>query len=78
MGLILLFAFILSSAEVILSNSIVAKDALRTGRRPSCNEISTIFLNSLTSACIRIGNAAGKHQELIPDGKLCSANDPAF
>ncbi|MFG3106719.1 lytic polysaccharide monooxygenase auxiliary activity family 9 protein [Streptomyces tendae] len=27
---------------------------------------------------IRIGNAAGKHQELIPDGKLCSANDPAF
>lgn len=27
---------------------------------------------------IRIGDAAGKHQELIPDGKLCSANDPAF
>ncbi|CAB50949.1 MULTISPECIES: carbohydrate-binding protein CbpC [Streptomyces] len=27
---------------------------------------------------IRIGNAAGKHQELIPDGRLCSANDPAF
>ncbi|WP_328656720.1 lytic polysaccharide monooxygenase auxiliary activity family 9 protein [Streptomyces sp. NBC_00334] len=27
---------------------------------------------------IRIGNAAGKHRELIPDGKLCSANDPAF
>ncbi|MYS77046.1 carbohydrate-binding protein CbpC [Streptomyces sp. SID5926] len=27
---------------------------------------------------IRIGNADGKHQELIPDGKLCSANDPAF
>ncbi|OWA06030.1 chitin-binding protein [Streptomyces sp. CS159] len=27
---------------------------------------------------VRIGNAAGKHQELIPDGKLCSANDPAF
>ncbi|MEU3900556.1 lytic polysaccharide monooxygenase [Streptomyces sp. NPDC045251] len=27
---------------------------------------------------IRIGNAADKHQELIPDGKLCSANDPAF
>ncbi|WML79623.1 lytic polysaccharide monooxygenase [Streptomyces sp. VNUA74] len=27
---------------------------------------------------IRIGNAAGKHQELIPDGKLCSANDPVF
>ncbi|MFE1588871.1 lytic polysaccharide monooxygenase [Streptomyces sp. NPDC059402] len=27
---------------------------------------------------VRIGNAAGKHQELIPDGKLCSAGDPAF
>ncbi|MEG3629213.1 lytic polysaccharide monooxygenase auxiliary activity family 9 protein [Streptomyces poriticola] len=27
---------------------------------------------------IRIGNAAGKHQELIPDGKLCSANDEQF
>ncbi|MFE9705548.1 lytic polysaccharide monooxygenase [Streptomyces sp. NPDC005930] len=27
---------------------------------------------------IRIGNADGKHQELIPDGKLCSADDPAF
>ncbi|WP_164413105.1 lytic polysaccharide monooxygenase auxiliary activity family 9 protein [Streptomyces salinarius] len=27
---------------------------------------------------IRIGDAAGKHQELIPDGKLCSAGDPAF
>jgi chitin-binding protein len=27
---------------------------------------------------IRIGNAGGRHQELIPDGKLCSANDPAF
>ncbi|CAM5487100.1 Lytic polysaccharide monooxygenase OS=Streptomyces tendae OX=1932 GN=GUR47_34140 PE=4 SV=1 [Streptomyces tendae] len=27
---------------------------------------------------IRIGNAGGKHRELIPDGKLCSANDPAF
>ncbi|MEV8123765.1 lytic polysaccharide monooxygenase [Streptomyces sp. NPDC085944] len=27
---------------------------------------------------IRIGNADGKHQQLIPDGKLCSANDPAF
>ncbi|TDT36593.1 chitin-binding protein [Streptomyces sp. BK208] len=27
---------------------------------------------------IRIGNADGRHQELIPDGKLCSANDPAF
>ncbi|WP_217141513.1 lytic polysaccharide monooxygenase [Streptomyces sp. AC627_RSS907] len=27
---------------------------------------------------IRIGNAAGQHQKLIPDGKLCSANDPQF
>ncbi|MFE2042798.1 lytic polysaccharide monooxygenase [Streptomyces sp. NPDC059477] len=27
---------------------------------------------------IRIGNADGRHQELIPDGKLCSANDPTF
>ncbi|MFV0136870.1 lytic polysaccharide monooxygenase [Streptomyces sp. HMX87] len=27
---------------------------------------------------IRIGNAAGKHRELIPDGKLCSANDEQF
>ncbi|WP_030187584.1 lytic polysaccharide monooxygenase auxiliary activity family 9 protein [Streptomyces violaceorubidus] len=27
---------------------------------------------------IRIGNADGKHRELIPDGKLCSAGDPAF
>ncbi|MDA4890234.1 lytic polysaccharide monooxygenase [Streptomyces sp. MPA0124] len=27
---------------------------------------------------VRIGNAAGKHRELIPDGKLCSAGDPAF
>ncbi|MCQ4201588.1 lytic polysaccharide monooxygenase [Streptomyces coelicoflavus] len=27
---------------------------------------------------IRIGNADGKHQQLIPDGKLCSAGDPAF
>lgn len=27
---------------------------------------------------IRIGDAAGKHQQLIPDGKLCSAGDPAF
>ncbi|MDO0916079.1 lytic polysaccharide monooxygenase [Streptomyces sp. DT2A-34] len=27
---------------------------------------------------IRIGDAAGRHQELIPDGKLCSANSDAF
>ncbi|MER6347439.1 lytic polysaccharide monooxygenase auxiliary activity family 9 protein [Streptomyces sp. NPDC001595] len=27
---------------------------------------------------IRIGNAAGQHQALIPDGKLCSANNEAF
>ena len=27
---------------------------------------------------IRIGNADGRHQELIPDGKLCSANSDAF
>ncbi|CAL9578343.1 lytic polysaccharide monooxygenase auxiliary activity family 9 protein [Streptomyces sp. enrichment culture] len=27
---------------------------------------------------VRIGDAAGRHQELIPDGKLCSAGDPAF
>ncbi|MET8831167.1 lytic polysaccharide monooxygenase [Streptomyces sp. NPDC004610] len=27
---------------------------------------------------IRIGNADGRHQQLIPDGKLCSANDPTF
>ncbi|MBD9735546.1 lytic polysaccharide monooxygenase [Streptomyces sp. H28] len=27
---------------------------------------------------IRIGDAGGRHQELIPDGKLCSAGDPAF
>ncbi|MFF7531531.1 lytic polysaccharide monooxygenase [Streptomyces bobili] len=27
---------------------------------------------------IRIGAAGGRHQELIPDGKLCSANDAAF
>ncbi|MFH0517189.1 lytic polysaccharide monooxygenase [Streptomyces sp. M41] len=27
---------------------------------------------------IRIGNANGRHQELIPDGKLCSANSEAF
>lgn len=27
---------------------------------------------------IRIGNADGRHQELIPDGKLCSANSEAF
>ncbi|WP_217207453.1 lytic polysaccharide monooxygenase [Streptomyces sp. AC550_RSS872] len=27
---------------------------------------------------IRIGNADGRHQELIPDGKLCSANSGEF
>lgn len=27
---------------------------------------------------IRIGNADGQHQALIPDGKLCSANNDAF
>ncbi|GAA3503907.1 carbohydrate-binding protein CbpC [Streptomyces prasinosporus] len=27
---------------------------------------------------IRIGDAGGRHQELIPDGKLCSANDEQF
>ncbi|MFG2678923.1 lytic polysaccharide monooxygenase [Streptomyces sp. NPDC048392] len=27
---------------------------------------------------IRIGDAAGRHRELIPDGELCSAGDPAF
>ncbi|KOG24408.1 lytic polysaccharide monooxygenase [Streptomyces viridochromogenes] len=27
---------------------------------------------------IRIGDAAGRHQELIPDGRLCSANSDAF
>lgn len=27
---------------------------------------------------IRQGNAGGNHQALIPDGKLCSANDPEF
>ncbi|MGW5634596.1 lytic polysaccharide monooxygenase auxiliary activity family 9 protein [Streptomyces sp. NPDC003832] len=27
---------------------------------------------------IRIGDAAGRHQELIPDGKLCSAGSDAF
>ncbi|MEV7992302.1 lytic polysaccharide monooxygenase [Streptomyces sp. NPDC086077] len=27
---------------------------------------------------IRIGNAAGQHEALIPDGKLCSANNEAF
>ncbi|MGP4020484.1 lytic polysaccharide monooxygenase auxiliary activity family 9 protein [Saccharopolyspora sp. 5N708] len=26
----------------------------------------------------RIGDANGQHQELIPDGKLCSANDPMY
>ncbi|QOV39350.1 lytic polysaccharide monooxygenase [Streptomyces ferrugineus] len=27
---------------------------------------------------VRIGDAAGRHQELIPDGRLCSANSEAF
>ncbi|WP_051738456.1 lytic polysaccharide monooxygenase auxiliary activity family 9 protein, partial [Kitasatospora setae] len=27
---------------------------------------------------VRIGDANGRHRELIPDGKLCSANDPEF
>ncbi|MBT3151798.1 lytic polysaccharide monooxygenase [Streptomyces sp. CHD11] len=27
---------------------------------------------------VRIGDAGGRHQELIPDGKLCSAGDEAF
>ncbi|MFG3656157.1 lytic polysaccharide monooxygenase [Streptomyces sp. NPDC047706] len=27
---------------------------------------------------VRIGNAAGQHEALIPDGKLCSANNEAF
>jgi predicted carbohydrate-binding protein with CBM5 and CBM33 domain len=27
---------------------------------------------------VRQGNANGQHQALIPDGKLCSANDPLF
>ncbi|WP_426569779.1 lytic polysaccharide monooxygenase auxiliary activity family 9 protein [Streptomyces canus] len=27
---------------------------------------------------VRIGDAGGRHQELIPDGKLCSANNAAF
>ncbi|MBQ0829899.1 lytic polysaccharide monooxygenase auxiliary activity family 9 protein [Streptomyces tagetis] len=27
---------------------------------------------------VRIGDAGGRHQELIPDGKLCSAGDPQF
>ncbi|WP_371497233.1 lytic polysaccharide monooxygenase [Kitasatospora sp. NBC_00374] len=27
---------------------------------------------------VRIGTAAGRHHELIPDGKLCSAADPEF
>lgn len=26
----------------------------------------------------RIGDANGRHQELIPDGKLCSANNPTY
>ncbi|GAA1009366.1 chitin-binding protein [Streptomyces sp. F-3] len=27
---------------------------------------------------VRIGDAGGRHQELIPDGRLCSANNEAF
>ncbi|WP_431678749.1 lytic polysaccharide monooxygenase auxiliary activity family 9 protein [Kitasatospora sp. KL5] len=27
---------------------------------------------------VRIGDANGRHQQLIPDGKLCSANSPEF
>ncbi|MFF5102881.1 lytic polysaccharide monooxygenase [Streptomyces sp. NPDC000134] len=27
---------------------------------------------------VRIGDAAGRHQERVPDGKLCSAGDPEF
>ncbi|WP_053913557.1 lytic polysaccharide monooxygenase [Streptomyces sp. TP-A0875] len=27
---------------------------------------------------VRIGDAGGRHQELIPDGRLCSAGDPQF
>ncbi|GAB3171705.1 lytic polysaccharide monooxygenase auxiliary activity family 9 protein [Streptomyces incanus] len=27
---------------------------------------------------VRIGDAGGRHEELIPDGKLCSANNEAF
>lgn len=27
---------------------------------------------------LRIGDAAGRHRQLIPDGKLCSAGDPMF
>ncbi|RKE19219.1 lytic polysaccharide monooxygenase [Streptomyces sp. TLI_171] len=27
---------------------------------------------------VRIGDANGRHRELIPDGKLCSAGDPEF
>lgn len=27
---------------------------------------------------VRIGDAAGRHRQLIPDGKLCSAGNPAF
>lgn len=27
---------------------------------------------------VRIGEAAGRHRRLIPNGKLCSAGDPAF
>ncbi|MFJ8545558.1 lytic polysaccharide monooxygenase [Streptomyces sp. NPDC093586] len=27
---------------------------------------------------IRVGDAGGRHQQVIPDGKLCSANNPEF
>ncbi|CAM5506424.1 lytic polysaccharide monooxygenase [Streptomyces hirsutus] len=27
---------------------------------------------------VRIGDAGGRHEELIPDGKLCSAGNEAF
>jgi chitin-binding protein len=27
---------------------------------------------------VRVGDANGRHQQLIPDGRLCGANDPAF
>ncbi|WP_304523709.1 lytic polysaccharide monooxygenase [Actinocorallia sp. API 0066] len=27
---------------------------------------------------VRIGDAAGRHRQIIPDGRLCSAGDPAF
>ena len=27
---------------------------------------------------LRIGDAAGRHEQLIPDGQLCSAGDPTY